>query len=336
MSNATTLVGETTSGRANRACALSGTTSIADTSGHTTGSAGRERVGGRARGRRAHHSVAAPSAQRAAVDLDHDVDHALARALLERDLVERPRGVDDLPRLEQPDVQGHAVLGGPPAVHDRVDDGRQVLRLGLGEEAHVAEVDAEQRHPARPGPLCRPQHGSVATEHDDDVGAVGRVLVGRHRHDARIEAGVAVGRQVIAVLLGEDDLDVGRREPAHHGGRGRTAPRRCAGSPRAGRVASLPRRSLRSLRHGPGDRPLQRLARRAGRRRPPSCRLHGSARGSTRRYRSGRAAGSRRRRGRRAPARSPHRPRPAPPIAGGLDRARRRRPRPPAPPRTAA
>ncbi len=51
---------------------------------------------------------------------------------------------------------------GPPAVHDRVDDGGQVLGLGLGKEAHVTEVDPEQRHPARPGTFGRAEHRAVA------------------------------------------------------------------------------------------------------------------------------------------------------------------------------
>ncbi len=124
----------------------------------------------------------------------------------------------------------------------------------------MAEVDPEQRHAAGPGPLGRPQHRSVAAQHHDDVRAVGRVLVGRDRHDPGIEAGVAVGRQVIAVLRPRGRP---RRQPLPACAprwRERSAPRRFGGSPRAGRVASLPQRSLRSLRHGPGDRPLQRLA----------------------------------------------------------------------------
>ena len=41
-------------------------------------------------------------------------------------------------------------------MHDRVDDRRQVLRLGLSQEAHVPEVHAEQGGAAGPGPLGRP------------------------------------------------------------------------------------------------------------------------------------------------------------------------------------
>ena len=42
----------------------------------------------------------------------------------------------------------------------------EVLALGLGEEADVPEVDAEQRRPVRAGQLGAAQQRAVAAEHD--------------------------------------------------------------------------------------------------------------------------------------------------------------------------
>ena len=55
-----------------------------------------------------------------------------------------------------------AVLAGDDAADGLV----HVVALGLGEEAHVAHVDAEHRGAAVADELCRPQDRAVATEHD--------------------------------------------------------------------------------------------------------------------------------------------------------------------------
>ena len=96
---------------------------------------------------------------------------------------------------------------------DQVPHGvRQRLGLGLGEEADPAEVDADQRHAARPGQLGRPQERAVAAEHQHDLGAergglVG--LVGRHRAD--------VGDAEVGRLVGEHPhLDAGLDQPRLH------------------------------------------------------------------------------------------------------------------------
>ncbi len=133
--------------------------------------AGRERVGRRAGRRREHHAVTAPARQRAPVDLDDQVKHPLPGGLLYGRLVERPgrrellavdadRDIDRHPLL-------HRVLARGEAGHSR----GQVLRLGLGQEADVAEIDPEQRDARRPGKLGRTQQRAVAAHRQDHLGA---------------------------------------------------------------------------------------------------------------------------------------------------------------------
>ena len=55
----------------------------------------------------------------------------------------------------------------------------QVVDLGLGEEADLAEVDAEQRRLRRPGQLGGAQEGAVAAEREDDLRALGGRRPGR-------------------------------------------------------------------------------------------------------------------------------------------------------------
>ena len=104
--------------------------------------AGAEVVGGRAGRRRADDAVAAPARQRPAVDLDDDLEHPLARGLLDAGLVDREGAGHQLAVVEHPDVEGEPVLGGVAVLDDRVDRRLDVVMLGLGQEADVAEVDA--------------------------------------------------------------------------------------------------------------------------------------------------------------------------------------------------
>ena len=120
-SRATTDVVATTIGRANSACALMGTSSSASTAGQTIGPTGAEGVRRRARRRRGDDPVAAPPRQRAAVDLDDDLEHALPGGLLDRRLVEGP----SLP--QQPAVQGGRDVDGQPLL-DVVVTVQHVLR----------------------------------------------------------------------------------------------------------------------------------------------------------------------------------------------------------------
>ena len=139
--------GPTTSGRANRACALIGTTQQRLDVGPDHRAAGGEGVGRRARGRRHDDAVAAPGRQRPAVDLDGQLEHPLARRLLDGHLVERPRREHRVPVLAGAHLEGHPLLDGVVPRDDPFDGGVEVLALGLGQEADVTEVDPEQRHP---------------------------------------------------------------------------------------------------------------------------------------------------------------------------------------------
>ena len=213
----------------------------------------------------------------------------------------------------------------------------EVLRLGLGKEAHMPEVDAEQRCLAAACALRRAQDGAVAAEHDDDVGVVGGVLVGGHHVNRRVQPGAAEGGEVVAVLVGHGDLDarVGQR-PSH--GREHVAR---LGAARVDHEQDPPRgldahegpsstaRAIarsRPLAGEPGDRLVPHPAAR-GHREPQEV-LDVAARPG---QRAGRHALAR-----PAPALPRRRPHRAPRTRAGGGRARRRRPRPPGRPRTAA
>ncbi len=144
-STASTESGATTIGRANSAWALIGTISSASTRGHTIGPPAEKLYAVEPVGRRADDAVAAPPAQRAAVDLDDDLEHPLPRGLLDAGLVERPRRRDQLLAPVDRHVDGEPVLAGVAPGDDRLDGGLDVLALRLGQEAHVAEVHPEQR-----------------------------------------------------------------------------------------------------------------------------------------------------------------------------------------------
>ena len=114
--------------------------------------AGRERVRRRAGRRGAHHAVAAVPGQRPPVDLDEHLEHPLAGALLDGHLVERPRPGDDLPVGLRGHVDGEPLVDGVRVRDDLAYGPVDVADLRLGEEADLAEVDAEQRAPWPGGP----------------------------------------------------------------------------------------------------------------------------------------------------------------------------------------
>ena len=88
--------------------------------------------------------------------------------------------------VEDPGVDGHALLDPVVAGHDGLHDLLQVLALQLGEEADVPEVHPQQRdaHPA--GAFGAAQHRAVAAEHDDELASGRRRALGQRvdRDDA--------------------------------------------------------------------------------------------------------------------------------------------------------
>ena len=143
--------------------------------------AGAEVVGGRPGRGGADDAVAAPPRQRASVDLDDDLEHALARGLLDARLVEGEGGEPHLLAHQHADVEGEPVLGGVVARDDGGDRGLDVLLLGLGEESHVAEVDPQQRGARRMGQLGRAEDRAVATDDQHQLAALTGLVVGTGR-----------------------------------------------------------------------------------------------------------------------------------------------------------
>ena len=77
----------------------------------------------------------------------------------------------------------HCVLTCDRMAYRRV----QVVGLGLGEEADLAEIDPEQRHLRRPGEFRRPQQRAVPAEGEDQFDAVGRRRAGHRHHRGQVE-----------------------------------------------------------------------------------------------------------------------------------------------------
>ena len=141
--------------------------------------AGAEVVGGRAGRRRAHDAVAAPARERAAVDLDDDLEHPLAGGLLDARLVQRPGAGDDLAVAVHGHVEREPVLDGVAPRHDRVDGRLEVLVLRLGQEPDVPEVHPQHRRTGAAGQLRGAQDGAVAADHDDQLAVRAGVRVDR-------------------------------------------------------------------------------------------------------------------------------------------------------------
>src|SRR4051812_45896001 len=115
------------------------------------GTPGGEGVGGGAGRGGTDGAVAGPAGQRASLHLDDDLEQLARLTLLQRHLVQRPVGLDHLAAVPDGHVDGHPVLDRVGAGDHGLDGAVQVLRLGLGEEPDVPEVDAEQRDVRGPG-----------------------------------------------------------------------------------------------------------------------------------------------------------------------------------------
>ena len=217
---------------------------------------GGERIGGRAGRRREHDPVAAPPRQRPVVDLDDDLEHALPAGLLDRGLVQRPAATGHGAVHHDRHVDGHPLLDVVVARDHPVDGRRKVVRLGLREEADVAEVDPEQRRPARSGELGGSQQGAVTAEHDDQLAPLGSRGLGGDRRRP--------GQRQLVGLVGQHE----HRDP----GVARTAGRRRAprAAPPAGRCGRRTARGVASVvtmvppRQRVVPLPGRRVARRAG------------------------------------------------------------------------
>src|SRR5215468_10263996 len=165
-------------------------------------------VGGRPGGGGADHAVTCPAGQRAPVDLDDHLDHPLPGNLLYTGFVQRP-GAGGGAVVPHRHLDGHPFFHRVGVLDHLVHGAGQVVRLGLGEEAHVAEIDPEQRGAGGPGYLGGPQQRAVAAEDDHHL-RVGR-RIGLGRDDVRASTS-QVGR------LGSEDAHVepGGGQPAYH------------------------------------------------------------------------------------------------------------------------
>ena len=200
ISTASTERGPTTSGRANSACAETGTMTIASRSGHTTGPPAENACAVDP----VEVAITMPSqpnddSGRPSTST-RDGDHPGSVRLLHGGLVERPVGHGRRTGAVHGDLDGAALLDRVVALGDPPHDGVDLLALGLGEEADVAEVHPDQRCAGAAGELGGPQDRAVAAE---------------HQHGLQLDA-------VLEVVL---------RDGAHAdlGERPRREPRRCRG-----------------------------------------------------------------------------------------------------------
>ena len=102
-----------------------------------------------------------------------ELDHAADDRARDDDVVDGGVPLASDLRIEGRQLHDHEVAG---------EDAREpVLEIVGGDrrqEAHVAEVDADDGRPRAESPLERAQHRAVAAEHDDDVGLCGVAVRG--------------------------------------------------------------------------------------------------------------------------------------------------------------
>jgi len=79
-------------------------------------------------------------------------------------------------------------------VHHGVDGRLDVVVLGLGEEADVAQVDTQDRSAADVGELGGSQDRAVATDDEDQLAAQGRVALAGAELDPLLGVDTEVGR----------------------------------------------------------------------------------------------------------------------------------------------
>src|SRR5450755_3615155 len=187
----------------------------------------RECVGGRSGRRGEDHAVASPPGQRPAVDLDYQVKHPPPARLLHGCLVERPGSGDDLAVDLDRHVNRHPLLDRVGAGYYLVDGLGQVLRLRLGQEADMAQVDPQQRHAGPASEFGRPEQGAVPADDQDHLGPGGS-----SRRDGNDRGGLTaqISAQIGRLWLQDADAHPGRGQPGDD--RSRAAPGRGAASMR--------------------------------------------------------------------------------------------------------
>ena len=134
--------------------------------------AGRERVAGRS-GRAGHDEPVGDERREVRlVDGDVEPDHPRQRAAGDDDVVER----GERAAVVGPAAPAGSALRAPSAAstctrRSAASRARlELVRLGLRQEAHLAEVDAQDRHVDLDHGPDRPQERAVAAEHDQHVG----------------------------------------------------------------------------------------------------------------------------------------------------------------------
>ena len=161
--------------------------------------------------------------------------------------------MDDLAVELDPHRERHALLDDVVLSQHPVDGRREVRALGLGEEADVAEVDAEQRRLRLAGQFRRAQDRAIAAEHDRDFD-VGR---GDILTESRERRQLGRRHREVVVLVERHHRHQASRDelPAHLHARLRASPSRpvCATT-----------RMWRSAAMGPSRRGNGRLSQRAG------------------------------------------------------------------------
>ena len=145
------------------------------------------------------HPVTTERRHRAPVDFDDHAQHAQPRAFFQAGFIECPALVDDAAALAHQDIERqalfHPVVAGDNVLEHRVDG----LRLGFGQKADPAQVDAQHRDAGVAGQLGRPQEGAVATEDQHQLAALGGVGLGVDHLDFDAHCPHVVGSQRAAI-----------------------------------------------------------------------------------------------------------------------------------------
>src|ERR1017187_3110505 len=149
------------------------------------GPACRECVRGGTGRRGENNPVAAPPRQRPAVHLGDKVQHPLPGRLLDRRLVQRPGRRSHVTVRPDGDVDGHPLFNRVAPGHHAIDSVGKIFGLSLGQEAHMAQIHAEQRRARGPGQLRGTQQRAVPADDHHHLDAVSSRSGDRNLRHAR-------------------------------------------------------------------------------------------------------------------------------------------------------
>ena len=167
-----------------------------------------ERIGGRARRRRADDAVGGLAAHLLAVHVDDEVHHAARAAVAETDVVAREALEDGLALAKHRSLEKMPAVGDAlPAKHRRKHR-VHVLEHHVGDEPQAPGVDADDGAGMAGDGARHTEHRSVAAQNDGDVAEAPELV-------ARVSLEIAPSRERLGGPVLEHNLVPGGLDGSH-------------------------------------------------------------------------------------------------------------------------